>query len=144
MGNMMMMNAMTGGDLFSNDFAKDMGNMMMMGNMMRPPMMGGMGMHPYGAAAYNPYYYAHPTTTTSTTTVHPAASSGFGSRITGKRGSIFDGPWGMSLLQSMLNPSPQSSSNTGVGMGNMNNMGMGMGMGTNNAAAGQQNGGGFD
>jgi len=127
MKNLMMMDAMTGGDLVGgNDFAKDMGTMMMMNNMMRSPMMGGGYASPYGAY---PYYYAHPTaaTTATSTPAQPAAStsSGFGSRIKdrvkNKRGGIYDNLWEMSLLQNWLNPAgPKAGAAGGAGKGGVN------------------------
>lgn len=120
MGNMMMMDAMSGGDLMGTDLASDYGNMMMMQNMMRPkmPMMG---YNPYQQhVAYPNYYPAQPV---SAQPVAPSASnSGFGSRIKdkfagGKRGGMYDNLWEMNLIQSLLNPNSGAGAGTGAGAG---------------------------
>jgi hypothetical protein len=110
MSNLFMMNALSGGDLMTNDFAKDLGGVMMMNNMMHRPMM--YGGNPYGAAY--PYYYAHPTTT-STTPTSASTNTGYASRInSGKRGSIADNLWEMNLIQSWLNPNQQTGAGAGT------------------------------
>merc|ERR1712217_22879 len=112
MKNIFMMEAMTGGDMFQNDFAKDLGGMMMLNNMMRPQM----GM--YGAYAYPYQYYQHPATAVTTTTTQPAATtpnSGYASRIqNGKRGGFYDNYFEMNMLQNWLNPQGQVPA-TGAG-----------------------------
>jgi len=137
MGNLMMMDAVTGGDMFQNDLAQDLGGMMMMKNMMQPhnPMMsGGYGGHPMMSGGYGgypmsypmmsggyggyPYHYAHPSAATATTARAPSATSsasGYASRIQngGKRGGMYDNLWQMNLMQNLLNPNGGGVSGAG-------------------------------
>jgi len=126
MQKMMMMDAMSGGDLLTNDFAKDYGGMMMMSNMMRPQRSPMMGYNPYqyNPSQYSGYYYPAQPASVASSSAQPIASSnsgGFGSRIkdkfTGKRGGIYDNLWEMNLIQSLLNPNPATGAAAGTGAG---------------------------